>query len=96
MSSAFYLEQALSLSAKLAQAPVDMAALLGGEEVLQKRLEDLTRWQKRSGNALLLFLKGYVQLKMGDSQAARKSLETAQQLQPELVSIQTLLAGLGD
>lgn len=96
MSSAFYLDQALKVSPGLAAEAVDLESLLGGAQNLQKRLDDLKRWQERSGNPVLLFLKGYVLMKTGDSEEAETVLAKAAELQPELASAQVLLKSLGE
>lgn len=96
MSSAFYLDQAIELSKEVSQAPVDMEALLGDTQVLGQRMDDLKNWQERTGNPMLLFLQGYAQLKMGNAEEAKASLDKALALQPEMASIKVLLAGLGE
>jgi tetratricopeptide (TPR) repeat protein len=96
MSSAYYLNRAIDLSKDLALSPVDVEMLLGDAEALERRLEDLENWRERTGNPMLYFLQGYVQLRLGHVEEAQVLLEKSQSLAPELVSVQILLASVGE
>jgi len=94
MSAAYFLDRALQLEPKLAAAKGDSKKLSADDAQLAKRLADLDRWQKESGNAMLLFLNGYVKLKTGEVEQARVLLNEAKKAQPKMVSINYLLEAI--
>lgn len=91
MSSAFFLQKAFGLSKELAQMPVDLPRLFPSRERLDQRMADLQRWEERTGQPMLLFLRGYYQYQLKQYELARQSLEQAAERLPQNPEIQVLL-----
>ena len=91
MSSAFFLQKAFGLSKELAQAPVDLQRLFPSRERLDQRMADLQRWEERTGQPMLLFLRGYYQYQLKQYDPARESLKQAAERMPENPEVKILL-----
>jgi predicted negative regulator of RcsB-dependent stress response len=91
MSAAFFLQKAITLSPEMAVVPVDLNRLFPNPEKLEQRMADLRRWEERTGQPMLLFLQGYIQLQQKQYEAAKQSLDEAKKNLPENPSIEILL-----
>ena len=94
MSSAYYLDKAITVAPELAAARLDLAALFSDADALQKSFADLNRWQQRSHQPMLTFLKGYIQYQSGSIGSARISLDEALTALPGTPAIQAVLTAL--
>lgn len=91
MSSAYFLNEALELSPELAKTETKSEQIFPDREKFEKQMKELDTWQKRTGQPMLLFLKGYALYIDGDLEQAKKALTEAQRLQGENRSIKILL-----
>ena len=90
------LTKAFALSPDLAGRTLAQLALDdfsdGDADLAFKLLAELTRRQTQSASAW--FYQGFVQMKVGQRKDARKSLEKARKLDPNLSGLQEALAAL--
>ncbi len=91
MSSAYFLDQALELSPELAKTETKSEQIFPDRKKFEKQMKELDTWQKRSGQPMLLFLKGYALYLDGDIEQAKEALTEAQRLQGESRSVKVLL-----
>ena len=91
MSSAYFLNQALELSPELAGTETKLELIFPDRKKFEEQMKELDTWQKRSGQPMLLFLKGYALYLAGDLEQAREALVEAQRLQGQSRSFKILL-----
>jgi len=91
MSSAYFLNQALELSPELAGTETKLELIFPDRKKFEEQMKELDTWQKRSGQPMLLFLKGYALYLAGDIEQAKKALAEAQRLQGQSRSVKILL-----
>jgi len=91
MSAAYFLSQALELNPQLALVDDNFTQVLPDQKKLQEQMDELDLWQKRSGQPMLKFLKGYILYYTGDIEQAYQSLTDAGQLLPQVKSVNILL-----
>ncbi|MCK5269424.1 MAG: hypothetical protein KAJ46_01515 [Sedimentisphaerales bacterium] len=91
MSSAYFLDQALELSPEMAKTETKSEQIFPDRKKFEERMKELDTWQKRTGQPMLLFLKGYALYIDGDIEQAKKALTEAQQLQGQSRSVKVLL-----
>lgn len=90
MSSAYYLHQALSRDPSLARVRIKVDALVGGRDLYETRVNELTNWQMRSQSGELTFLMAYLMFMDGRTQRASDLAETAGNRMPESAAVQAL------
>ena len=91
MSSAYFLDQALELSPELAKTETKSEQIFPDRKKFEKQMKELDTWQKRSGQPMLLFLKGYALYLDGDLEQAKEALTESQRLQGQNRSVKILL-----
>jgi predicted negative regulator of RcsB-dependent stress response len=91
MSSAYFLSQALELSPELAETETKLEQIFPDRKKFEEQMKELDTWQKRSGQPMLLFLKGYALYIDGDIEQAKEALTEAQRLQGQNRSVKILL-----
>ncbi|MCK4628742.1 MAG: hypothetical protein KAT56_07035, partial [Sedimentisphaerales bacterium] len=91
MSSAYFLNQALELSPGLAKTETKSEQIFPDRKKFEEQMKELDTWQKRSGQPMLLFLKGYALYLNGDIEQAKEALTEAQRLQGQSRSVKVLL-----
>jgi len=95
MSAAYFLNEALELSPELARAKTKSEQIFPDRKKFEEQMKELDTWQKRTGQPMLLFLKGYALYIDGDVEQAKKALTEAQRLQGENRSVKILLEAVG-
>ena len=91
MSAAFFLNRSLEIEPELAELRVDLTKIFSDTKKLDDRLAELSQWQERSKQPILLFLKGYIQLNLGDTDSAKKSLAGSIEQMPDAPAPRRLL-----
>jgi tetratricopeptide (TPR) repeat protein len=89
MSSALYLTRALEISPEYAKVKVDLLAILGtdDQEKLDSRIAEIEQWYKRSDEADLQFLLGYVYYQAGELDKAKEVIDAAYIKMPESIAV---------
>jgi len=90
VSSALYLARAIEMSEQYARSDVDLAAMLGQRDVLERRIADAEEWLERSCSAELEFLLAYIYYRTGMLEKAQKSIEAASKEMPGSKAVATL------
>jgi len=94
MSSALFLSRALAICPEYAQASIDLAALLGGEDKIAGRLADVEQWYARSGSSQLQLLLSYVYYRTGRLTPAKRAIDLAYQKMPQSPAVHALKAAI--
>ncbi|UCG46783.1 MAG: hypothetical protein JSU94_14925 [Phycisphaerales bacterium] len=89
MSSALFLSRALEASPEYARSAVDLAGLLGIDNI-ESRIADVREWLDRSKAPELEFLLGYVYYRIGRLQAAEAALASASAKMPQSAAVTAL------
>ncbi len=97
MSSALYLSRALEISPEYAKVKVDLLAILGTDdkEKLDSRIAEIEQWYKRSDEANLQFLLGYIYYQAGELDKAKEAIDTAHSRMPDSPAVDTLREVIG-
>lgn len=90
MSSAYYLNQAITLNPELAAQKMDITALMAERDVYENRLVEMAEWQKRSQSGELAFLMAYFYWQDGKTDKAQDMILIAQTLMPEDAAVKTV------
>lgn len=100
MTAAFFLDKTLRSSPELLSNDTDIAKLMPNNETLIKRIEEIDRWHESSREPILLFVKGYMQYRMGQVEQAKKTLDgiNLEYLDPEkeAPTVELLIEAVGD
>jgi len=91
MSSAFFVNKALTLNPQLLQERINLRRFIVDREVFSQRMEDLERWQLESGQPMLYFLKGYILYQIGSFESAQAVLDKLQGENPDIATLQYLI-----
>jgi hypothetical protein len=91
LSSAYYLNKSLNLAVPPPGSESDLKRIFPNIEEFNKRFEDLKTWQERSGEPMMLFLKGYIEYQTGDLPQAVKTLTDAAKQLPNVPAVVKLL-----
>ncbi len=94
ISSALFLSRALAIYPEYAQAGVDLAALLGGEDKIAGRLAEIEQWYARSGSSQLQFLLSYVYFRTGRLTQAKRAIDTAYEKMPQSPAVHAMKAAI--
>ncbi len=89
MSSALFLSRALEASPEYARSAVDLAGLLGIDNI-ESRIADVREWLSRSKAPELEFLLGYVYYRIGRLEAAEAALASASAKMPQSAAVTAL------
>ena len=90
VSSAYHLDQALVREPALVKSVIDPRDLFKDADQFQSRMESLDRWQQRTGNENLKFLKAYVMLQTDQKEQAKQLLTELIEAQSEIASVKLL------
>ncbi len=77
ISSALFLSRAIEADAEYVKTKIDLAAMLGGQHIIESRIADIKEWLLRSGSGKLDFLLGYVYYRMGRLGPAQQAIDAA-------------------
>jgi len=91
MSAAFFLKKAVQLSSEWLQDRKDVQVLFEQPEKFQQRFDDLMSCQQRSGEPMLMFLRGYLEYQIGLLEQAQETLTETLEAQPQDESIRQVL-----
>lgn len=83
MSSALFLSRAIEAIPGYAQSKVNLVAVLGDKEIIERRIADIEEWLGRSDAAELHFLLGYVNYRMGRLDKAKEAIDRAYTEMPQ-------------
>ncbi len=91
LSAAFYLSKALTTSGTALDAAV---ITLPDGQILQERLAEVKRWREQHDEPMLMFIQGYVEACLQQTDAARQTLAQAAEKLPSEPAIGRLLSSL--
>ncbi len=93
MSSALHLSRALEISPEYAKTKVDFLAILGTDdkEQLNNRIAEIEQWYKKSDEADLKFLLGYIYCQVGEIDKAKEAIDTARTRMSNLSAVDALM-----
>jgi len=91
MSAAYYLSLALQNRPPSLTSPHDFERIFPDRKKFQVIMAELDLWQKRSGQPMLLFLKGYALYLAGETRQAQETLLKVNQLKPNTPAVKVLL-----
>jgi tetratricopeptide (TPR) repeat protein len=94
LSSAFFLNQAFTLSPKLSQRKFKLPAILSEDGVITERLTELDQYIDRTNHPMLFFLRGYIAIQQNDLNLAKETLDKALTIQPDTKAIELLLESI--
>lgn len=77
MSSALFLSRAIEANPKYLKTKIDLAAMLGGQHIIDSRIADIREWLERSGSGQLDFLLGYTYYRIGRLGPAQQAINAA-------------------
>ncbi len=90
MSSAYYLHEALNRDPDLARVRVKIESLVGGRDLYESRINELTTWQTRSQSGEMALLLSYLMFMDNKAQRATDLLEQAAGVMPESKAVAAL------
>lgn len=90
VSSALYLSRAIKIYPDYAKVKIDLAGMLGGKDVLENRIADLTQWLEKNNNPDLYFLLAYIYYQSDQLEQAKKSIDLAAAGLPNVPAVTTL------
>ena len=96
ISSSLFLSRAIKADPEYIKAKINFAAMLGGQNVLDKRIADIKEWQLRSGSGNLDFLLGYVYYRMGRLAPAQKAINSAYTKLPQSKAVAIVKKAVND
>jgi len=94
MSSAYFLNQAFTLSPTLSLRTFELPAILSQEGVIADRLAELDKYIDRTEHPMLYFLRGYIAIQQNNMPLANESLQKALLIQPNTKSVELLLESM--
>ena len=96
ISSALFLSRAIEADAEYVRAKIDLAAVLGGQHILESRIADIREWLLRSGSGKLDFLLGYVYYRMGRLGPAQQAIDAAYSKLPQSAAVVAVKKAVDD
>jgi tetratricopeptide (TPR) repeat protein len=96
MSSALFLSRAIEAKQEYVKTKIDLAAMLGGQHILESRIADIREWQGRSGSDKLDFLLGYVYYRIGRLGPAQQAIDAASVKMPQSAAVVTVKKAVDD
>jgi tetratricopeptide (TPR) repeat protein len=83
LSSSLFLARALEIFPDYAKVKIDLVAMFGDKDLIEKRLIEAREWTERSKSGELAFLLSYIYCQMHRMEFARQSIEFAAQQMPD-------------
>lgn len=96
ISSALFLSRALNVSEQYARSNINLTAILGDKDKIDKRIADAEEWLERSNVPELEFLLGYVYYQMGRLGPAQQAIDAAQKSKPTSPAVKALQQTIAD
>jgi len=96
ISSALFLSRALDISERYAQSNINLTAILGSKDKIDKRIADAEEWLERSNAPELEFLLGYVYYQMGRLGPAEQAIDAAQKAMPASPAVKALKKAIAE
>ncbi len=96
ISSALFLSRAIEADAEYVKTKIDLAAMLGGQHILESRIADIREWLLRSGSGKLDFLLGYVYYRMGRLGPAQQAIDAAYAKMPRSAAVVAVKKAVDD
>jgi hypothetical protein len=90
LSSSLFLARALEIFPDYARVKIDLVAMIGDKDLIEKRLVEAREWSDRSKSGELDFLLSYVYCQMDRMEFARQSIESAAKKMPDSKAVQAL------
>jgi hypothetical protein len=83
LSSALFLARALEIFPDYARVKIDLVAMLGDKDLIEKRLIEAREWTDRSKSGELAFLLSYIYCQLDRMEFARLAIEFAAEQMPD-------------
>jgi hypothetical protein len=83
LSSSLFLARALEVFPDYAKVKIDLVAMMGDKDLIEKRLIEAKEWADRSKSGELDFLLSYIYCQMDRMEFARLSIESAAEKMPD-------------
>ncbi len=96
MSSALFLSRAIEANPEYLKTKIDLAAIMGGQHIIDSRIADIREWLLRSGSGKLEFLLGYIYYRMGRLGPAQQALDTAYVKMPQSAAVAAVKKAVDD
>jgi tetratricopeptide (TPR) repeat protein len=90
MSSAYFLSRAIEIFPDYTRFKIDLPAIFGDKDLLEKRIADIKEWQERTQSPELQFLLAYIYLETGQLEMAQRMTNGALVNMPQSRALQTL------
>ena len=96
VSSAMFISRALEVYPEYTRAEVNLTAVLGGSERMEKRIADAEQWLTKSGSNQLEFLLSYIYYRTGKLDKAKSAIDVVDQKIPQSQYIEALKAAINE
>jgi len=96
MSSALFLSRAIEANPEYLRTKIDLAAMLGGQHIIDSRIADIREWLVRSGSGQLDFLLGYTYYRMGRLGPAQQAIDAAYIKTPQSAAVVAVAKAVDD
>ncbi|MCP4609488.1 MAG: hypothetical protein GY845_12310 [Planctomycetes bacterium] len=96
MSSALFLSRAIEANPEYLKTKIDLAAVLGGQHIIDSRIADIREWLGRSGSGQLDFLLGYTYYRIGRLGPAQQAIDAAYVKMPQSAAVITVKKAVDD
>lgn len=83
LSSSLFLARALEIFPDYAKLKIDLVAMFGDKDLIEKRLIEAREWAERSKSGELAFLLSYIYCQMDRMEFARQAIEFAAEQMPD-------------
>jgi len=90
ISSALFLSRALEIFPGYARFKVDLEAMVGDRDTLEKRVADAEQWLQQSGDADLKFLLAYLYYQLDRIDKAGETIDAAARDRPDSLAVAAL------
>ena len=90
LSSSLFLARALEAFPDYARLKIDIVAMIGDKDLIEKRLIEAREWAERSKSGELAFLLSYIYCQMNRMEFARQSIEFAAEQMPDSKAVQAM------
>ena len=90
MSSAYFLSRAIEIFPDYTRFKIDLSAMFGDKDLLEKRTADIREWQERTSSPELQFLLAYIYLETDQLEMAQRMTNGALVNMPQSRALVTL------
>ncbi len=90
ISSSLYLAKAIEMFPGYVDFQVDIVAMIGDADTVEKRINDINQLRQSGGAAELNFLLAYINMQLGRLQKANEAITAANERMPDLAAVKLL------